>query len=192
MAAQLRPLQRRARARQIDAARERDRGQRRALGGERGGNLRHAAKVASRAAPPLGTLALMTREFVASRWTRGNFLFPTRIRITDQGVVRHKRSWFSKSEENVHARNIANVNVRTGLIWSDIRIETSGGSDPLDSHGHSKGDAREIQRLIQALQASVGGAAPPLDSGDTRACPFCAETIKKAAKICRYCSRELA
>lgn len=134
----------------------------------------------------------MSREFVASRCTSGNFLFPTRLIVTDQGVVRRKRSWFSVSEENVHARNIANVNVRTGLIWSDIRIETSGGSDPLDSHGHSKGDAREIQRLIQALQASMGGIAAPADSGDTRACPYCAETIKRAARICRFCNRELA
>lgn len=133
----------------------------------------------------------MTREFVASRFTSGNILFPTRLLVTDQGVVRRKRSWFSVNEETVHARNIANVNVRTGLIWSDIRIETSGGSDPLDSHGHTKSDAKEIQRLIQALQASCGGA-PSAESGDTRACPFCAETIKKAARICRFCNRELA
>jgi hypothetical protein len=134
----------------------------------------------------------MTREFVASRWTSGNLLFPTRILVTDQGVVRRKRSWLSVSEETVHARNIANVNVRTGLIWSDIRIETSGGSDSLDSHGHSKGDAKEIQRLIQALQAHMGGGATPAETGQTRACPFCAETIKKAAKICRFCNRDVA
>lgn len=33
-------------------------------------------------------------------------------------------------------------------------------------------------------------AAPPL--GDTKACPFCAETIKAAAVVCRFCNRELS
>jgi hypothetical protein len=140
----------------------------------------------------------MTAEFVASRWTSGNFLFPTRLLITDQSIVRRKRSWFSVREETVHARNIANVSVRTGMIWSDILIETSGGSDPLDSHGHTKADAREIQQRIQELQARLlgagagagAGAAAPA-TGDTRACPHCAETIKQAAKICRYCNRDV-
>jgi hypothetical protein len=37
---------------------------------------------------------------------------------------------------------------------------------------------------------------PPSASGDatvseTRSCPYCAETIKRAAKVCRFCNREL-
>jgi len=36
--------------------------------------------------------------FQASRWTKGNFLFPTVIEVTDKAVVRRKRSWFSRDE----------------------------------------------------------------------------------------------
>jgi prepilin-type processing-associated H-X9-DG protein len=32
---------------------------------------------------------------------------------------------------------------------------------------------------------------PPLPTDDTKICPFCAETIKKAAKICRFCGSDL-
>ena len=130
--------------------------------------------------------------FVASRLTHGNLVFPTRIVITDHAVMRRKRSWLSVNEESINIRNVATVNIRTGIIWSDIRIESSGGSDPLDSHGHTKADARRIKELIETLQAKAGAAGTVAETpGDTRACPWCAESIKKAARICRFCGRDV-
>jgi hypothetical protein len=35
-------------------------------------------------------------------------------------------------------------------------IESSGGSDPLASHGHKKADARRIRELIEAAQGILG------------------------------------
>ena len=95
----------------------------------------------------------MTSEFFkASRWTHGNFLFPTVIEVTDKAVVRHKRSWFSKDEISISITKVASVHIKTGIIWSDILIESSGGSDPLASHGHRKADARRIRELVQVAQ----------------------------------------
>jgi len=98
-----------------------------------------------------------TESFQASRWTKGNFLFPTTIEVTDQAVRRRKRSWFSQDEMSVSLANVASVHIKTGLVWSDILIESSGGSDPLASHGHAKGDAVRVKELIEGYQAARPG-----------------------------------
>jgi len=90
--------------------------------------------------------------FKASRWTKGNFLFPTYIEVDEKAVTRHKRSWFSKDEISVSISKVASVHIQTGFIWSNILIESSGGSDPLASHGHRKSDARRIKELIETYQ----------------------------------------
>ena len=95
---------------------------------------------------------MASEKFRASRWTRGNFLFPTVIEVSDNAVIRHKRSWFSKDEISISITKVASVHIKTGLIWSDILIESSGGSDPLKSHGHRKADARRIRELVQVAQ----------------------------------------
>jgi len=93
--------------------------------------------------------------FKASRWTRGNHLFRTVIEVTGKAVIRHKRTFFSKDEISISISKIASVHIKTGLIWSDILIESSGGSDPLASHGHSKADARRIRTLVEEAQGTV-------------------------------------
>src|ERR1041384_2726526 len=99
--------------------------------------------------------------FQASRWTKGNFLFPTVIEVSDKAVVRRKRSWFSRDEISISMQKIASIHIKTGLIWSDILIESSGGTDPLASHGHRKGDARRIKDLIEGYQAAPAMAEEP-------------------------------
>ena len=100
-----------------------------------------------------------SETFKASRWTHGNFLFPTIIEVTDKAVIRHKRSWFSKDEISISITKVASVHIKTGIIWSDILIESSGGTDPLASHGHSKGDAQRIRALVEAAQGILSGPA---------------------------------
>lgn len=99
---------------------------------------------------------MATETFQASRWTRGNFLFPTIIEVTDKAVTRRKRSWFRQDEISITITKVASVHIRTGLVWSEILIESSGGTDPLSSHGHSKADAIRIKELIENAQAELG------------------------------------
>jgi hypothetical protein len=96
--------------------------------------------------------------FVASRWTKGNLFFPTRIVVTPQRVSRVKPRMFGSSEESISISQVASVHISTGMIWSDIVIESSAGTDPIMSHGHRKADAKRIRDLIEGHQS--GGIAP--------------------------------
>ena len=94
-------------------------------------------------------------SFVASRWTKGNRIFPTRIEVNAQRVSRVKPRLFGSNEESIGIAQVASVHIRTGVFWSDIVIESSGGTDPITSHGHRKEDAKRIRDLIETYQASV-------------------------------------
>ncbi len=91
--------------------------------------------------------------FIASRWTRGNHLFPTRIVVNSLHVSRVKARLFGNTEESIAVSQVASVQISTGIFWSEIRIESTGGSDPIVSHGHRKSDALRIRELIESFQA---------------------------------------
>ena len=99
--------------------------------------------------------------FKASRWTRGNHLFPTQIEISDRAIIRRKRSWMSCDEISISLFKVASVRIKTGVVWSEILVESTGGTDPLTSHGHYKGDAQRIKQIIEDFQAHPQNLAPP-------------------------------
>jgi hypothetical protein len=97
-------------------------------------------------------------SFKASHWTHGNFLFPTVLEITETAVIRRKRSWFTLNEMSIHLQRVASVRIQTGICWSEILIESTGGTDPIRSHGHYKKDARRIKELIEQAQTGQLGS----------------------------------
>jgi hypothetical protein len=94
-----------------------------------------------------------SESFSASRWTQGNFFFPTRLVITPQRVARVKSRLFGSNEESIAMSKIASVHISTGVFWAEIVIESTGGTDPITSHGHRKADAQRIRDLIEKYQA---------------------------------------
>jgi hypothetical protein len=91
--------------------------------------------------------------FSASRLTKGNLWFPTRIVVSPLRVSRVKRRLFGSNEESISISQVASVKISTGIFWSDILIESTGGTDPITSHGHRKADALRIRDLVEGFQA---------------------------------------
>ena len=109
--------------------------------------------------------------FRASRLSAGNHLFPPQVLITPSSVVQYKPRWIGRQEETIHMAHVSSVKIDTKLIFSDVMIETSGGSDPILCHGHRKGDANAMKTLIDQYETEYyrGGGRPP--SGPVAATP---------------------
>jgi hypothetical protein len=104
--------------------------------------------------------------FKASRISTGNRLFPTQVLITPTSIVQYTPRWIGRQQETIHMAHVASVKIDTGLLLSNVLIETSGGADPILCHGHRKGDAVRMQQLIERYQSehyrsSAGSAKPP-------------------------------
>jgi hypothetical protein len=105
-------------------------------------------------AQPIPTPAPIDEIFSASRWTRGNLFFPTRIVVNPLRVSRVKKRLFGSNEESISIAQVASVKISTGILWSNIVIESTGGTDPITSHGHRKADALRIRDLVETFQAA--------------------------------------
>ena len=90
--------------------------------------------------------------FRASRLSAGNHLFPTQVLITPSSVVQYTPRWIGRQEETIHMAHLSSVKIDTGMLLSNVLLETSGGSDPIRCHGHRKGDANAMKQLIERYQ----------------------------------------
>ena len=70
-------------------------------------------------------------------------------------MLRIKPRFFGSSEESIPITKVASVSISTGMLWSDIRIDSTGGSNPITSHGHSKADAVAIRNMIEHYQQGL-------------------------------------
>ena len=53
----------------------------------------------------------------------------------------------------MHIAHVASVLIDRNLFFSDVLIESSGGTSPVRCHGHRKADAVEMKRLIEQFQS---------------------------------------
>lgn len=108
--------------------------------------------------------------FRASRLSRGNFLLPTQVLITPTNVVHYTPEVVGKREHSIHIAHVSSVGIDTNLVFSNVLIETSGGTTPIQCHGHRKRDAVRMKALIEQYQTAyyrgpqerpIGSERPP-------------------------------
>jgi hypothetical protein len=90
--------------------------------------------------------------FRASRLSTGNRVFPTQVLITPSSVVHFRPQWIGKLEHSIHIAHIASVRIDTNLLFSNVYIETTGGTSAVSCSGHHKGDAVRMKQLIEQYQ----------------------------------------
>lgn len=101
--------------------------------------------------------------FRASRLSSGNRLFPTQVRISPASVVHYTPQWIGHLEHTIHMAHVASVSIDTNVLFSDVYIETTGGTTPIHCRGHRKRDAVRMKELIEQHQTAYyrdGSSAP--------------------------------
>ena len=92
--------------------------------------------------------------FLASRVTAGNRIFPAQVIVTSSSVTMLKPQFIGRVEESLHINHVASIKIDTNMMFSDIVIETTGGRQPVILHGHTKGDAVAIKKVIEEYQTA--------------------------------------
>jgi hypothetical protein len=91
--------------------------------------------------------------FRASRFSRGNLLFPTQVGVTPTAIVHYTPELFGGREQSIHLAHVASVLIDRNLFFADVMIESSGGASPVLCHGHRKRDAIAMKKVIEQFQS---------------------------------------
>lgn len=91
--------------------------------------------------------------FRASRWSKGNRVYPAQVSISRAGITLYKPQWVGKVEESIHMAHVASVKIDTNIIFSEVFIETTGGTNQIVCRGHTKGDAVKMKQTIESYQS---------------------------------------
>ena len=101
---------------------------------------------------PIGKILLKPVTFISSRWTSGNLYFPDMLTLDNDAIIYKKSAIVGSKEEHINYKSVASVKLKNGMIFADLIIETSGGSQSIIIRGLSKRDANKASELIRKIQ----------------------------------------
>ena len=99
----------------------------------------------------------MPTVYHASRLTSGNRIFRSSITVDDNQIKYRKSRWFGSTEEMINCQHVSSCRVQHGMMFSNLTLETSGGSQPIVINGLSHSAADAIEEAVRKAQAA--GAA---------------------------------
>jgi hypothetical protein len=76
------------------------------------------------------------------------------VLVSPTSVIHYTPQWFGKYEHSIHMAHVASVGIDTHVIFSDILIETTGGTSPIHCKGHYKSHAVRMKHLVEQYQTA--------------------------------------
>jgi uncharacterized membrane protein YdbT with pleckstrin-like domain len=113
--------------------------------------------------------------------------------VTDKRVV-IKVGLIRRHSLELLLRQVETIGVEQGIVgrifgYGAIMIGGTGGTkEPFKSISHPLEFRRQVQ--IQSTSSEPASAPAQAPSGSEKICPRCAESVKAAAKVCRFCNYE--
>jgi hypothetical protein len=99
-----------------------------------------------------GSIRFEEKTYRSSRLTSGNFFFPDALVLVNDGIIFRKGSFFGSREEHINYKAVASFRIANGILFSNVLIETTGGSQPIQLNGLWKSEAKELQDALRVFQ----------------------------------------
>lgn len=125
-----------------------------------------------------------------------DFAVTTSRLILKQGLI--SRRTLELQLNKVEAVNVDQSIFGRLLGFGTLQVGGTGGTQEIFSVvNHPDAFRTAVQAQINAIYTPAEYQRSPIDSRQTparaeRQCPYCAETILAAAKICRFCNRDVS